>query len=66
MLNHPHSSLNGLNPYPQPVVIRMEEVSKVYGMGNTEVHALNGVDLIVEQESTARSWGHLDRENQRR
>jgi len=33
----------------KPVIIRMEEVSKVYGMGNTEVHALNAVNLIVEE-----------------
>lgn len=49
MLNHSHSSPNGFNPHPQPIVIRMEELSKVYGMGNTEVRALNGIDLIVEQ-----------------
>ncbi len=38
-----------LNPEYKPVVIRLEDVFKVYGMGNTEVRALNGVSLIVEQ-----------------
>jgi putative ABC transport system ATP-binding protein len=31
------------------VIIRLEEIFKVYGIGNTEVRALNGVSLIVEQ-----------------
>ncbi|HEY9833978.1 MAG TPA: ABC transporter ATP-binding protein [Stenomitos sp.] len=31
------------------VVIRLEDIFKVYGVGNTEVRALNGVNLIVEQ-----------------
>ena len=31
------------------VIIRLENISKVYGSGNTEVHALNQVDLIVEE-----------------
>src|ERR687885_1410349 len=47
------SSLNFLgnsNPAPKKlVVIRLEDIFKVYGMGNTEVRALNGVSLIVEQ-----------------
>ncbi|MBW4546191.1 MAG: ABC transporter ATP-binding protein [Symplocastrum torsivum CPER-KK1] len=30
-------------------MIRIENVSKVYGIGNTEVRALNGVSLVVEQ-----------------
>ena len=33
----------------KPVVIRLEDIFKVYGIGNTEVRALNGVNLIVEQ-----------------
>ena len=33
----------------KPVIIRLEEIFKVYGIGNTEVRALNGVNLIVEQ-----------------
>ncbi len=32
-----------------PVIIRLEAVTKTYGAGETEVHALAGVDLIVEQ-----------------
>jgi putative ABC transport system ATP-binding protein len=43
----PQSSV--LNPEYKPVIIRLEDVFKVYGMGNTEVRALNGVSLIVEQ-----------------
>ena len=33
----------------KPVVIRLEDIFKVYGIGNTEVRALNGVNLIVEE-----------------
>lgn len=33
----------------QPTVIRLEEVEKIYGSGNTAVHALDGVDLTVFQ-----------------
>jgi putative ABC transport system ATP-binding protein len=34
---------------PQSVIIRLEEVTKVYGAGETIVNALAGIDLIVEQ-----------------
>lgn len=34
---------------PKSVIIRLEEITKVYGSGETIVHALAGVDLIVEQ-----------------
>ncbi len=30
-------------------VIRTEGVTKVYTMGKTEVHALRGIDLTIEQ-----------------
>jgi putative ABC transport system ATP-binding protein len=47
---------NKLNPHSavfdsprKPVVIRLEDIFKVYGIGNTEVRALNGVNLIVEE-----------------
>lgn len=33
----------------KPVIVRLEKIYKVYGMGNTEVRALNGVDLIIEE-----------------
>jgi putative ABC transport system ATP-binding protein len=33
----------------KPLIIRMEDVTKVYGMGDTEVRALAGVSLTVEQ-----------------
>jgi putative ABC transport system ATP-binding protein len=34
---------------PKSVIIRLEEITKVYGAGETTVHALAGVDLMVEQ-----------------
>lgn len=34
---------------PQSVIVRLEEVTKVYGSGETEVRALAGVDLVIEQ-----------------
>jgi putative ABC transport system ATP-binding protein len=49
MDNHLSSQSNVLSSGKQPVVIRIEDVSKVYGIGNTEVRALNGINLIVEQ-----------------
>lgn len=53
MKNQSLESLNVLetsNPIPtKPIIIRMEDISKVYGIGNTEVRALNGVNLTVEQ-----------------
>ncbi len=33
----------------KPVIIRLEKISKVYGSANTEVRALDNVNLIVEQ-----------------
>ncbi len=33
----------------KPVVIRLEEIDKVYGVGNTEVRALNGVNLCITE-----------------
>ena len=32
-----------------PIIVRLENVSKIYGSGNTEVRALSDVSLIVEQ-----------------
>lgn len=32
-----------------PVIIRLENISKVYGVGETEVRALSDVNLVVEQ-----------------
>jgi putative ABC transport system ATP-binding protein len=37
------------SPTRKSIIIRIENVSKVYGIGNTEVRALNGVSLVVEQ-----------------
>jgi putative ABC transport system ATP-binding protein len=36
-------------PVDQPVIIRLENISKVYGSGETEVRALNDVNLTMEQ-----------------
>ncbi|MGK7954418.1 MAG: ABC transporter ATP-binding protein [Crocosphaera sp.] len=33
----------------QSIVIRLEEIEKVYGSGNTKVHALSKINLIVEK-----------------
>ena len=33
----------------QPIIVRLEEVSKIYGSGNTTVHALDKVNLVVNQ-----------------
>lgn len=32
-----------------PVIIRLEEIFKIYGSGETEVKALSGVNLVIEQ-----------------
>jgi len=37
------------NPIPKPVVIRLENIFKVYGAGETEVRALSDVNLVVDQ-----------------
>ncbi|MDJ0734597.1 MAG: ABC transporter ATP-binding protein [Nostocaceae cyanobacterium] len=34
---------------PKPAIIRLEHIFKIYGSGETQVHALNDVNLIVEQ-----------------
>ena len=36
--------------------LELSQVSKVYGSGAAEVHALRGVDLTVEPASSSRSW----------
>lgn len=33
----------------KPIIVGLENVAKIYGMGNTEVRALNGVNLTIEQ-----------------
>lgn len=40
---------SNLDPVSKPVIIRMEDISKIYGTGNTEVYALQGVNLTVEE-----------------
>jgi putative ABC transport system ATP-binding protein len=37
------------NPTPKSAIIRIENVFKIYGTGETEVKALNDVNLIIEQ-----------------
>lgn len=39
---------SNLVPY-YPVLIRLEEIDKVYGSGDTAVHALSQVNLIIKQ-----------------
>ncbi len=33
----------------QPIIVRLEEVSKIYGSGNTTVRALDKVNLVINQ-----------------
>ncbi|MEB3180426.1 MAG: ABC transporter ATP-binding protein [Nostocaceae cyanobacterium] len=40
---------DSLRPGSQPVIIRLENIFKVYGSGETEVKALNDVNLRVEK-----------------
>ncbi len=40
---------NFFNPVPKSTIIRLENIFKIYGSGETEVKALNDVNLIVEQ-----------------
>jgi putative ABC transport system ATP-binding protein len=47
--NQAVTTLNSTPPVHKPVIVGLENVSKIYGMGNTEVRALNGVDLTIEQ-----------------
>ncbi|NES18417.1 MAG: ABC transporter ATP-binding protein [Symploca sp. SIO3E6] len=42
-------SVASSSPAHQPVIIRLEAISKVYGSDNTEVKALDNVNLTVEQ-----------------
>jgi putative ABC transport system ATP-binding protein len=37
------------NPVPQSEIIRLENVFKIYGSGETEVQALNDVNLIIKE-----------------
>ena len=47
--NQAVTTLNSTPTVHKPVIVGLENVSKIYGMGNTEVRALNGVDLTIEQ-----------------
>jgi putative ABC transport system ATP-binding protein len=38
-----------LSNIPKPVIIRLENIYKIYGSGNTEVQALRDVNLIIEE-----------------
>lgn len=49
-MQNPLNLISEVSDSPRkPVVIRLEDIFKVYGVGNTEVRALNGVNLMVEQ-----------------
>ncbi|QLE59331.1 ABC transporter ATP-binding protein [Nostoc sp. TCL26-01] len=37
------------NPAPQSVIIRLESIFKLYGSGETEVKALNDVNLVIQE-----------------
>lgn len=37
------------NPAPKSTIIRLENIFKIYGSGETEVRALNDVNLVIEQ-----------------
>ncbi|WP_228019730.1 ABC transporter ATP-binding protein [Sphaerospermopsis sp. LEGE 08334] len=43
-----HDSLSP-NYLPKPEIIRLENIFKVYGMGETEVHALNDINLSIHE-----------------
>jgi putative ABC transport system ATP-binding protein len=43
-----NESLDG-NPCSQPDIIRLENIFKVYGTGETEVRALNNINLVINQ-----------------
>ncbi len=57
MQNHLSSHSDVFNSGKKPVIIRLEDISKVYGIGNTEVRALNGVNLIVEEGESCAIMG---------
>ncbi len=42
-------NLSAQIPQSKPTIIRLEEIEKVYGIGNTAVHALDQVNLIIHQ-----------------
>lgn len=42
-------NLSPSSPLSQPVLIRLEAVEKIYGSGNTEVRALDKIDLTIQQ-----------------
>jgi putative ABC transport system ATP-binding protein len=37
------------NPVPKSAIIRLENIYKIYGTGETEVKALNNVDLVINE-----------------
>ncbi|HEY9802117.1 MAG TPA: ABC transporter ATP-binding protein [Leptolyngbyaceae cyanobacterium] len=37
------------NPAPKSAIIRLENIFKIYGSGETEVRALNDVDLVINE-----------------
>jgi len=47
--NQLKTQTSNLTTIQKPVIVRLENISKVYGSGETEVRALSDVNLIVEQ-----------------
>ncbi len=47
---------NKINNY-HPIIIRLEEISKVYGSGNATVHALKNVSLTIEKGESCAIMG---------
>ncbi len=40
-----------------PIIIRLEEISKIYGAGNTTVHALDSINLTIEKGESCAIMG---------
>ncbi|ACK67097.1 ABC transporter related [Rippkaea orientalis PCC 8801] len=50
-----HSSSE--SPEYHPILIRLEEICKVYGSGDTTVHALNNINLTIEKGESCAIMG---------
>ncbi|MGP0129533.1 MAG: ABC transporter ATP-binding protein [cyanobacterium endosymbiont of Rhopalodia musculus] len=50
------NSLNKINEY-HSIIIRLEKISKIYGSGDTTVHALNNVSLTIEKGESCAVMG---------
>ena len=45
---------------PERPIVSLRDVRRDYALGAERVHALQGVTLEVERETTSRSWGRRD------